>query len=46
MDYKGLKTGGWVANLRKKEKKNGLVGAKNRVQGRPTLGKERNLIDL
>ena len=35
MDYDGLKTGGWVANLRKKKKTNGLVGAKNRGQGKP-----------
>ena len=30
IDYKGLKTGGWVAILRKKEKTNGLAGAINR----------------
>ena len=31
MDYKGLKTGGWVGQYEeKKEKMNGLVGAKNR----------------
>ena len=28
--------GGGVANLREKEKTNGLVGAKNRGRGRPT----------
>ena len=33
MDYKGLKTGGWVVNIRKKEKTNGLGGAKNRGLG-------------
>ena len=36
MNYKGLKTRGWMANLQKKEKSNGLVGAKNKVQGRPS----------
>ena len=30
-----------MANLRKKEKTNGLVGAKKRGRGRPTLGKKR-----
>ena len=34
-----------MANIRKKEKTNGLVGAKNRGRGRPTLGKERKHID-
>ena len=29
------------ANLRKKEKTNGLEGAKNRGRGKPTYGKER-----
>ena len=33
MDYKGLKTGGWVGHIRKKEKTNGLRGAKNRGLG-------------
>ena len=32
---RGLNRGGW-ANLSKKEKTNGLVGAKNRGRGRPT----------
>ena len=36
MDKLGLKTGGGVANLREKEKTNGLVGAKNRGRDRPT----------
>ena len=31
---------GW-ANLRKREKTNGLVGAKNRGRGGPTYGKEK-----
>ena len=29
------------ANIRKKEKTNGLVGTKNRGRGRPTLGEKR-----
>ena len=33
---RGKKTGRGRANLRKKEKKNGLVGAKNRGRGWPT----------
>ena len=33
---RGLKQGGGWANLRKKEKTNGLEGAKNRVRGGPT----------
>ena len=31
-----LKQGAGRANLRKKEKRNGLVGAKNRGRGRPS----------
>ena len=31
-----------MANLRKKEKLNGLVGAKNKVQGRPSREKREN----
>ena len=34
-----------MANLREKEKTNGLVGAKNRGRGRPTKGKERKQMD-
>ena len=39
----GLKTGGGArrANLSKKERRNGLVGAKNKGRGRPTDGKKR-----
>ena len=33
---RGLKQMARQANLRKKEKTNGLVGAKNRGRGRPT----------
>ena len=33
---RGLKQGAGRANLRKKEKTNGLVGAKNRGPGGPT----------
>ena len=33
---RGLKKGAGQANLRKKEKTNGLVGAKNRGSGGPT----------
>ena len=33
---RGLKQGKGQANLRKKEKTNGLVGAKNRGRGGPT----------
>ena len=33
MDYEGLKQGAGRANLRKKEKTNGLVGAKSRGGG-------------
>ena len=36
MISRGQKQEAGLANLRKKEKMNGLVGAKNRVQGGPT----------
>ena len=39
---RGYKQGAGQANLRKKEKKNGLVGAKNRGYGGPTEGKKEN----
>ena len=32
----GAKLGGWPGHLMKREKTNGLVGAKNRGQGGPT----------
>ena len=41
----GAKTGGWAGQLWKKEKTNGLVGAKYRGRGRPTLGKEKKQMD-
>ena len=34
-----------MVNLKKKEKRNGLVGAKNRGRGRPNKGKERKQMD-
>ena len=42
---RGSKQGKGQANLRKKEKTNGLVGAKNRGRGGPTLGKKRKKMD-
>ena len=42
MDYEGLKTGGWVANLRKKEKTNGLRRAKYRGPGGQPKEKKEN----
>ena len=43
MDKKGLKPGAGRANLTKKKTKiNGLVGAKNRGLGGPTLEKSEN----
>ena len=40
---RGLNRGGW-ANLSKKEKTNGLVGAKNRGRGRPKEKRENKWI--
>ena len=42
MDYKGLKTRAGWANHRKKEKTNGLVGAKNRGEADQPKGKREN----
>ena len=41
----GSKLGMGQANLRKKEKTNGLVGDKNRGRGEPALGKKRKQMD-
>ena len=45
MDEIGQKQGAGWANLRKKEKTNGLVGTKNRGRGGPTYGKMRKQKD-
>ena len=42
---RGSKQGAGQANLRKKEKTNGLVWSKNRGQGGPNLGKKRKQMD-
>ena len=45
MDYEGQKSGGGAGQPKEKRENSGLVRAKNKGQGRPTLGKERKRID-